>query len=101
MRNLFLVLAFMLTSSFAFANNNLELPNSSFEETSELVKTSNHNEQLISKIVIKELLRFDHCTITVSTVDSDGNVTSSVTVTNYDADCTAAKNLAYRILGLL
>ena len=91
----------MLTSSFAFANNNAELSNSNFEETSELIKTNNFNEDLTSKIEIEELVRFDHCTITVSTLDSDGNVTSSVTVTNHEGNCTAAKNLAYRILGLL
>jgi acyl CoA:acetate/3-ketoacid CoA transferase alpha subunit len=102
MRKLFFMLAFVLVGTFAFANNNAELLNSNFEETSELVKTSINNESLTSKkIEIKELMRFDHCTITVSTLDSNGNVTSSITVTNHDGDCTAAKNLAYRILGLV
>lgn len=94
MKKLFFVLAFALISTIAFANNS----NISAKEISDVkIEKSLYIE--LTKVIISEF--DDHCTITVSTLDSDGNVTNSVTVTNHDGDCTAARNLAYRILGLL
>lgn len=101
MNKIIFVLAFVLMGTFAFANNNVELSSFNSEEIVELVKPINQSEILSSKIEIKELIRLDICTITVSTVDSDGNIINSISVTNHEGDCIKARNLAYLILGLL
>ncbi len=101
MRKLFFSLAFVLVGTITFASNSSMLFNFDSTEKIELMKQNNNVVSLTSKIDIKKFMRYDHCTITVSTVDSDGNTTNSVTVTNYDGDCKAAERLAYRILGLV
>lgn len=85
------MLAFVLVGSIVCANNTTELSNFNYEATSEPVKLKNYND----------FLKIDICTITVSTVDSDGNVINSVTVTNHEGDCAKAEKIAYLILGLL
>jgi hypothetical protein len=87
MKNLFLMLAFMLVGTFAFANTELNKV-----ETTDNIKTEllENGDNVTYNIVFDE---FDICTVTVTITYSDGVVVRGRATSN-SGDCDAAASAA-------
>jgi hypothetical protein len=101
MKKLFSALFFLLIGSYAFSSNGIKQLSFNYAEATGIIEKSYYEGSSTVNIEDENFIWFDHCTIRVEKIDSDGNVTDSVEVTNYEGDCEAAKRAAFRILGII
>ena len=84
MKKLFFVLLFICAFSYGNASASLNIVSDGTVESLEVV----NNLQVSSNIIS---FSDDHCTVTVSIADGEGNVLSSATWTDNTGNCRAAK----------